>query len=81
LIKNKKIEKIDLRRKLFKNKKDNNITSNGVIFLKESIIKNKYLKEIYLDYLNKLINRSNTFNNEFHLVYKLLKLTKNKLDL
>jgi hypothetical protein len=56
----------------------NKITSNGVILLKESIIKNKFLKEICIDCL---IDKTNKLNNEFHLVYKLLKLTKNQLNL
>jgi hypothetical protein len=44
---NKKIEKINLNCKLYSIiTKDNNITSNEVICLKESFIKNKYLKEI-----------------------------------
>jgi hypothetical protein len=38
LLLNKKIEKIDLRSKFFKITKDNKITSNGVISLKESLI-------------------------------------------
>jgi hypothetical protein len=46
LLENKNIEKIDLRGKLFKITKDNKITSNGLICLKESLIKNQFLKEI-----------------------------------
>jgi hypothetical protein len=46
LLENKNIEKIDLSCKLFKNNKGNNITLIGIIYLKESLIKNKYLKEI-----------------------------------
>jgi hypothetical protein len=53
LLENKNIEIIDLGCKLFKNNKGNVITSNGIIFLKESLIKNKFLKEInfYSKYL------------------------------
>jgi hypothetical protein len=46
LLENKNIEKMDLRGKLFKNNKDNGITTNGLICLKESLIKNKFLKDI-----------------------------------
>jgi hypothetical protein len=46
--------------------------------MKESLIKNKILKEICLD---NLIDQTNILNNEFHLVYKLLKLTKNQFNL
>jgi hypothetical protein len=56
----------------------NNITSNGLIYLKESLFKNKFLNEICLDYFIEIANK---LNNEFHLVYKLLKFTKNKLNL
>jgi hypothetical protein len=44
--------------------------------MKESLIKNKILKEICLDQ-----DKPNILNNEFHLVYKLLKLTKNQFNL
>jgi hypothetical protein len=40
--------------------------------MKESLLKNKVLKEICIDNDIDSINR---LNNEFHLVYKLLKLT------
>jgi hypothetical protein len=43
--------------------------------MKESLIKNKFLKEIFLN------DQRNKLNNEFQLVYKLLKLTKNQLNL
>jgi hypothetical protein len=43
--------------------------------MKESLIKNKFLKEIFLN------DQRNILNNEFQLVYKLLKLTKNQLNL
>jgi hypothetical protein len=46
LLENKTIEKIDLRGRLLKITKGNNITTNGIICLKESLIKNKFLKEI-----------------------------------
>jgi hypothetical protein len=46
LLENKKIEILDLSCKFFKIIKDNKITSIGVFFLKDSLIKNKYLKEI-----------------------------------
>jgi hypothetical protein len=46
LLENKSIEKIDFSCKLFKIIKDNTITSNGLIFLTESLIKNIFLKEI-----------------------------------
>jgi hypothetical protein len=46
--------------------------------MKESLIKNKILKEIRLD---NLVDKTNKLNNEFHLVYKLLKFTKNQLNL
>jgi hypothetical protein len=42
------------------------------------LIKNKFLKEIFLD---KSIDQTNELKNEFHLIYKLLKLTKNGLNL
>jgi hypothetical protein len=67
--------------KLFKNNKNNkgnNITSIGIICLKESLIKNKFLKKIFL---GRFIDETNKLKNEFHLVYKLLKLTKNQLNL
>jgi hypothetical protein len=47
--------------------------------MKESLIKNKILKEICFD--NNSIDEPNIFKNEFHLLYKLLKLTKNQLNL
>jgi hypothetical protein len=77
LLENKNIEKVNLGCKLIKNNKGNKITSNGLILLKESLIKNKILNEICID----IIDEINKLNNEFHLVYKLLKLTKNELDL
>jgi hypothetical protein len=46
--------------------------------LKESLIKNKFLKKICI---NNTDDQTNKINNEFHLVYKLLKLTKNGLYL
>jgi hypothetical protein len=46
LLENKNIEIIDLSSKLFKYNKGNNITSKGVFFLKDSFIKNQFLKEI-----------------------------------
>jgi hypothetical protein len=46
LLENKKIEKMDLRCKLSKIIKVNQISSNGVNCLKESLIKNQFLKEI-----------------------------------
>jgi hypothetical protein len=58
--------------------KENKITSIGILYMKESLIKNKILKKICLD---NSIEITNKLNNEFHLVYKLLKLTKNKLNL
>jgi hypothetical protein len=45
--------------------------------MKESLLKNKTLKGISISYFDK----TNILNNEFDLVYKLLKLTKNELDL
>jgi hypothetical protein len=48
--------------------------------MKESLIKNKFLKEIWI-YEDYSLDKTNKLNNEFHLVYKLLKLTKNKLNL
>jgi hypothetical protein len=48
--------------------------------MKESLIKNNFLKEICLD-SNNFIDRINKLNNEYHLIYKLLKFTKNRLDL
>jgi hypothetical protein len=44
--------------------------------MKESLIKNNILKEIYLS-KDSIIDNP---NNEFHLVYKLLKFTKNSLN-
>jgi hypothetical protein len=79
LLENKNIEKIDLCGKLFKNNKGNRITLIGLLKMKESLIKNKFLKEIYLDYI--YIDKPNILNNQFHLVYKLLKLTKNQFNL
>jgi hypothetical protein len=78
LLENQSIQKIDLICKITKIKKGNRITSNGVISLKESLIKNKFLKEIYFD---QNIDFSNKLNHEYNLVYKLLKLTDNQLDL
>jgi hypothetical protein len=46
--------------------------------MKESLIKNKVLKEFCSDNCIDLINE---LNNEFHLVYKLLKLKNLDLDL
>jgi hypothetical protein len=43
---NKKIEKIDLSCKLFKIMKVNQISSKGLSFLKESLKKSIYLKDI-----------------------------------
>jgi hypothetical protein len=57
--------------------KDNKITSKGYLNMKESLIKNKTLKEICGSYIDK----TNKLDNEFHLIYKLLKLTKNEFDL
>jgi hypothetical protein len=50
----------------------------GLLNMKESLIKNKFLIEICFD---NSIDQINKLNNEFHLVYKLLKLTKYKLNL
>jgi hypothetical protein len=47
--------------------------------MKESLIKNKILKEIYLNYNS--FGQPNKLNNEFHLVYKLLKFTTNSLNI
>jgi hypothetical protein len=77
-LENKNIEKIDLTGKLLKIIKDNKITSKGFLNMKESLIKNKTLKEFCID---SSLEKTNRFNNEFHLVYKLLKLTKNEFDL
>jgi hypothetical protein len=46
--------------------------------MKESLMKIKILKGICINVNN---DQTNILNNEFHLVYKLLKLTKNKLNL
>jgi hypothetical protein len=46
LLENKKIEKINLGGNYSKITKGNNITFKGVINLKESLIKNRFLKEI-----------------------------------
>jgi hypothetical protein len=45
-LENKKIEKINLSCKLFKIIKANGITSKGLKFLKKSLKKNQFLKEI-----------------------------------
>jgi hypothetical protein len=45
-LENKNIEMIFFHGKLFKIKKDNNITSKGLTILKESLIKNQFLKKI-----------------------------------
>jgi hypothetical protein len=45
--------------------------------MKESLIKNKFLKKIYL---HDFIDKSNKLEDEFHLVHKLIKL-KGDLDL
>jgi hypothetical protein len=76
-IENKNIERIDLGCKLFKIIKDNKITSTGLLNMKESLIKNKFLKKIYL---HDFIDKSNKLEDEFHLVHKLIKL-KGDLDL
>jgi hypothetical protein len=49
----------------------------GFLNLKESLMKNKFLKEIFI-FIN---DKTNKLNNDFHLVYKLLKLTKDGLEL
>jgi hypothetical protein len=77
LLENKNIEKINIKGKLFKIIKGNNITSIGFLNMKESLIKNKILKKICLD---NYIDPINKLNNEFHLVYKLL-LANNELNL
>jgi hypothetical protein len=46
--------------------------------MKESLIKNKFLKEIYI---GDFVDERNKFENEFHLVYKLLKFTNNEMNL
>jgi benzoyl-CoA reductase/2-hydroxyglutaryl-CoA dehydratase subunit BcrC/BadD/HgdB len=46
--------------------------------MKESLLKNKNLKEIDL---NDFKDQTNKLNNEFKLVYKLLKLTNNQFNL
>jgi hypothetical protein len=76
LLENKTIEK--LRCNLLKIIKGNKISSIGLLNMKESLMKNKILKEICINVNN---DQTNILNNEFHLVYKLLKLTKNKLNL
>jgi hypothetical protein len=78
-LENKNIEKIDLSRKLLNIKKVNGITSIGFHKMKESLIKNKILKEICLDF--DFIDQKFNFDNDFHLVYKLLNFTKNGFDL
>jgi hypothetical protein len=45
--------------------------------MKESLIKNKVLKEMCID---NFFDHSNSLYNEFHLVYKLLKLTNIESD-
>jgi hypothetical protein len=45
--------------------------------MKESLIKNKFLRRIYLDFIEKI----NKLDNEFHLVYKLIELTEKDLNL
>jgi hypothetical protein len=53
LLENKKIEILNLSckflKKIIKTIKGNEITSNGLIYLKESLIKNQYLKKIDFD--------------------------------
>jgi hypothetical protein len=75
-LENKNIEKINLIGKLLKIIKGNGITLMGFLNLKESLMKNKFLKEICI-HLN---DKTNKLNNEFHFVYKLIKLTKNRLN-
>jgi hypothetical protein len=55
--------------------KDTGITSIGLLNMKESLIKNKYLKEIYLLEDEKIIDETNKLDHEFHLVHKLIELT------
>jgi hypothetical protein len=46
--------------------------------MKESLIKNKFLRRIYLlDFVDEI----NKLDNEFHLVHKLIELTGKDLDL
>jgi hypothetical protein len=49
LLKNKSIEKIEINRMIFcnKKKKGNNLTFNRLINMKESLIKNQNIKEIH----------------------------------
>jgi hypothetical protein len=46
--------------------------------MKESLIKNKFLRRIYI---YDFIDESKKLDNEFHLVHKLIELTGNDLDL
>jgi hypothetical protein len=46
--------------------------------MKESLIKNKFLRRFYL---HNLIVNTNKLDNEFHLVHRLMELTGNDLDL
>jgi hypothetical protein len=47
--------------------------------LKDSLLKNKNLKKLYLNRF--IIEKNDILKNELHLVYKLVKLTQNRLDL
>jgi hypothetical protein len=55
------------------------LTSIGYLNLKESILKNKNLKKIHFDQNHDFTN-TDILNDEFHLIYKLTKLTKNDFN-
>jgi hypothetical protein len=61
--------------------KGNGITSLGLFNMKESLIKNKFLKEIKFLKDETIIDETNKLDNEFHLVHNLIELTNDHLDL
>jgi hypothetical protein len=60
----------------FKIIEENEISPIGYLNLKESLLKNKFLKKLHL-HENYEFDKTNILNNEFHLVYKLIKLSEN----
>jgi hypothetical protein len=80
LLENKKIEIINLNCKKKKiKKKVNEITAIGYYHLKESILKNKNLKKLYLR-MSYHFYKNDILNKEYEFVYKLIKLTQKDIN-
>jgi hypothetical protein len=77
-LENKNIEKIDLGC-TFKYNQGNDISPHGCLNMKESLLKNKNLKNINLDSFKKF-EKTEILDNEFHLVYQLLNLTQDRYN-